>query len=343
MPSRTLLASLVLAVSLSPRAGAQEPSAPSSSPTFLEYQGTPNKPGSGHFVALLAGDEEYRSEEALPMLARILSTHHGFKTRVLFSQNPDTGEIDPEEQTYVPGLEVLNEADAVVLFWRFRELPDASMAHFVRYLESGKPLLAIRTSTHAFFYTRNKESRYARYSWENKDWPGGFGQQILGDTWIAHHGDHGKESTRGVLEPENFQHPVLRGVLDVWGPTDVYAIKNLPPQARVLLRGQILQGMTKDAAPVQDERNQPMMPITWYQEQDNEGNARRTVTSTIGAATDLESEDLRRLFVNAIYWGLGLEAQIPPGGSKSTLVGPYDPSDFGFKTHRKGLRPIDLR
>jgi len=80
-------------------------------------------PGKGKHIVLISGDEEYRSEEALPMLARILATHHGFKCTVLFAVDPKTGVIDPECQTNIPGLEQLQSADLMVLFTRFRELP----------------------------------------------------------------------------------------------------------------------------------------------------------------------------------------------------------------------------
>ena len=87
------------------------------------------KPGTanGKRIVLLAGDEEYRSEESLPMLAKILSQRHGFQCTVLFSVNPQDGTIDPGNQTNVPGLHLLDSADLVILQFRFRELPDAAM------------------------------------------------------------------------------------------------------------------------------------------------------------------------------------------------------------------------
>ena len=120
---------------------------------------------------------------------------------------------------------------------RFRELPDEQMKHFVDYLNAGKPIIALRTSTHAFKYDLNKQSPYARYDWHSKDWPGGFGQQVLGETWVDHHGNHGKESTRGVINEAFKDNPVLRGVADLWVPTDVYAVTHLPKDAQVLVWG----------------------------------------------------------------------------------------------------------
>ena len=83
--------------------------------------------GKGKHIVLVSGDEEYRSEEALPMLAQIFSQHHGFKCTVLFAIDPKTGEVDPENISNIPGLEQLQTADLMVLFTRFRELPDVQM------------------------------------------------------------------------------------------------------------------------------------------------------------------------------------------------------------------------
>lgn len=300
-------------------------------------------PGQGKHIVLLAGDEEYRSEESMPMLARILAERHGFKCTVLFSTNKETGLIDPEEQTNVPGMHFLDEADMLVCFFRFRELPDEDMAHFVKYVEAGKPILGIRTATHAFSYSRDKESPYARYTWAGGPWDGGFGRQILGETWISHHGHHGKQSTRGLPEAANKMHPVLTGVRDVWGPTDVYGIKGLPEDATVLLRGQVLTGMDPDSSVLEGPKNAPMMPIAWSRELPRaNGNTQRIICSTIGASVDCKSADLRRLFVNACYWGMGMEQAID--GTRSVeVVGSYEPTMFGFGKYTRGVRASDFR
>ncbi len=295
-------------------------------------------PGAGRHVVLVAGDDEYRSEEALPVLARILARHHGFRCTVLFPIDPATGAITPDFQTNVPGLHQLDDADLMVCFLRFRELPDEDMAHFARYVESGNPLVGLRTATHAFRYEREPDSAYRRYGWRSDEWPGGFGRRFLGETWVAHHGHHDSESTRALVEPGREDHPILRGVDDAWGPTDVYAVGTLPPDALVLLRGQVLAGMRPDSLPVADGLNEPMMPLVWVRELGAEGQ--RVVCSTIGAAVDLESEGLRRVLVNACYWALGLEGEIP-AHSRVDVVGDFEPTPFGFGTYVKGRRPTD--
>src|SRR5689334_6616270 len=232
---------------------------------WVLYQGTAG-PGVGKQIVFLAGDEEYRSEEGLPMLAKILAYRHGFKCTVLFPINPADGTIDPTTLTNIPGMTALDSADLCVMALRFRELPDEQMKHFVDYLERGKPIIALRTSTHAFSYERNKQSPYAKFDWRNKDWPGGFGQQVLGETWVDHHGSHGKESTRGVISDASKDHPVLRGVTDLWAPTDVYSVAHLPKDATVLVWGQVLSGMNPNDPPVAGAKNNPMMPLVWVRQ-----------------------------------------------------------------------------
>jgi hypothetical protein len=69
--------------------------------------------------------------------------------------------------------------------------------------------------------------------------------------------------------------------------------------------------------------------------------------TTLGASTDLASAGVRRLLVNAVYWSLGLDEEIPPAGAAVDLVGPFEPTQYGFRgtaEHlEKGLRPSDLR
>lgn len=300
-------------------------------------------PGRGKHIVLLSGDEEYRSEEALPMLAKILAERHGFKCTVVFPINPDDGTINPNISTNLPGIEALDSADLCVMALRFRELPDAKMKHFVDYLNAGKPIIGLRTSTHAFNYTRNKNSPYAKFSYNNKDWAGGFGQQVLGETWINHHGNHGKESTRGVINEALAAHPILKGVKDVWGPSDVYGVVNLPKDAQVLMWGQVLAGMNPSDPPLEGPKNNPMMPLVWVRNYTGEsGKASKIFTTTMGAATDLESEDLRRLVINASYWATGLEKQIPVKAD-ATAVGEYKPTPFGFGKFKPGIKPDELK
>ncbi len=300
---------------------------------WVVYEPAADK-ANGKHVVLLAGDEEYRSEESMPMLGKLLSQRHGFKCTVLFSQN-DQGVIDPNNSTNIPGFHLLGSADLVVNSFRFRELPDADMKHFVEYLDSGKPMMVVRTATHAFNYTRNKQSPYASYSWTSKG--GGFGGMTVGETWTYHHGDHGKESSRGLLDGQNQKHPILKGVVDVWGPTDVYGVNpDFPKDATVLLWGQTLVGMNPTDAP---NLKKAIMPLVWLRDyKAPSGKSAKILCSTIGAATDLASEDLRRLFVNATFSLTGLPV---PDRAEVTPIGTFTPTRFGFNSYVKGVKVSD--
>jgi len=309
--------------------------------TFPGKQG----PGHGKRIVLISGDEEYRSEQALPQLARILAERHGFDCTVLFAIDPETGSVNPARLDNIPGLETLKAADLMILFMRFRDLPDAQMKHIVDYLDSGRPIVAMRTATHAFDFKKNKT--YERYTWNNKEtkWEGGFGRQILGETWVNHHGRHAVQSTRAIIAKGQEKHPILRGIAsgDIWVPTDVYAVRlPLPGDSQPLLLGAVLEGMKPEDAPVAGKQNEPMMPIAWTKTYtSSSGKTGRVFTTTMGSAQDIANEGLRRLLVNASYWALGMERQIPER-SNVDLVGPYHPLAFGFGGFKKGLKPSEI-
>lgn len=299
-------------------------------------------PGKGKSVVLISGDEEYRSEEALPQLAKILATRHGFNCTVLFAVDK-TGTIDPTVTSNIPGLDALRKADLMILFTRFRELPADQMEEIANYVDSGRPIIGMRTATHAF---KIKEGHpFVGYSFDNKRWEGGFGRQVLGETWLNHHGKHGSQSTRGEVAPGAESHPILKGIKsgDIWGPTDVYGVRlPLPGDSKPLVLGRVLTGMKADDAPLEGVKNAPMMPVAWVKSYTSKADKTgRVFATTMGASQDLSSEGVRRMLVNAAYWATGLEAQIPDKSDVS-LVGDYKPTPFGFGKHAKGLRPADL-
>ena len=300
--------------------------------TFLLFANWLTFEGKGKHIVLVSGDDEYRSEQMMPQLARILSKHHGFKTTVLFALDPD-GTVNPERKDNIPGLEALKTADLMILFTRFRDLPDEQMKYIADYVEAGKPIVAIRTATHAFEVKPGKT--YEKWSWKG----GGFGREVLGETWIAHHGKHKFQSTRGRFAPGAAQHPILRGIRDgeIWGPTDVYTVTNpLPGDSKPLLFGEVLEGMGEKDKAVAGPQNSPMMPVAWTKS--HKGG--RIFTTTMGSSQDFQNEAFRRLLVNASYWALGMEGKIP-AKAKVEIVGKYEPTAFGFGTFLKGKRPED--
>jgi type 1 glutamine amidotransferase len=296
-------------------------------------------PGKGKRVVLVSGDEEYRSEQAMPQLAKILAERHGFDCTVLFAIDPKDGTINPNVQSNIPGLETLANADLMILMTRFRDLPDAQMKHIVDYVDSGRPIVALRTATHAFDIKTSPT--YKKWGWNNKDkeWEGGFGRQILGETWIAHHGRHAVESTRGIFAAGQEGHPILRGIKsgEIWGPTDVYRVRlPLPADTQTLVLGAVLTGMNESDPPLEGAKNDPMMPVAWTRQQ-----TRRVFTTTMGSAQDLLNGPFRRMVVNSVYWALKLENRIDPK-SNVDIVGDYKPLPFKFNGHQPGVKVSDL-
>lgn len=312
--------------------------------TSVSYPATAGT-GQGRHVVFLAGDEEYRSEEGLPMLAKILSQRHGFKCTVLFSVDPD-GTINPKNGRSLSDPAVLDTADAIVMLLRFRAWPDEVMARFDRLLKAGKPIVALRTSTHAFSGFP-KGSPWESWNYNNE---GGFGKRVLGETWLTHWGRHKVEATRGAIEPSQRSHPVLRAVAGIFGDTDVYEAYP-PADATILVRGVVLAGMAPDSPPAEYRKarvtdkqvqgvNDPPMPVVWTRLHKNEaGTTNRVLTTTLGSATDLENEAVRRLVINGVYWGLGLDV---PARADVSYVDEYRPSFYGFEGFRKGLRASDF-
>lgn len=302
----------------------------------IVYQGK-DGPGKGKHIVFLSGDEEYRSEEGLPMLAKILSQRHGFKCTVLFSVDKE-GKINPEKGESLSHPEALDSANAIVMLLRFRHWDADTMKRFDALVKKGTPIIALRTSTHAFAGVQGDFSSYDK-----------FGENVLGEEWVSHWGGHKSEATKGVIEPENKDHPVLRGITDIFGDTDVYEAYP-PADAKILVRGAVLKGMKPDA-PLADYKkkrasdgqeqgvNSPMMPVAWAREYKHDnGKTSHILCTTMGAATDLQNEGLRRLVVNGVYWGLGMDV---PAKANVEYVDPFYPTDYGFGSYRKGIVPAD--
>ena len=292
-------------------------------------------PGAGKRIVLLAGVEEYRSEEALPQLAKILSERHGFQCTVVFSINKTTGLIDPNTKDNEPGIEALDTADLCITLLRFRAWPDDQMKHFVDYVAAGKPLIGLRTSTHAFNGIKGQYSSFNKY-----------GQDVLGEGWVNHWGKHKSEATRGKIEPGSEKDSLLNGVTDIFGDTDVYEAYP-PADAKILARGIVLKGMKPEDEPADYKKkratdkaeqgiNDPAMPVIWTR---THAGKNKILTTTMGSATDLANESLRRIIVNAAYSFTGLEV---PATADVTLIGDYKPSFYGFNGFIKDVKPADL-
>ena len=378
-------------------AGCAAPESPPEveSPHIVRYEPADGT-GNGLHVVLVSGDEEYRSEEALTMMGRMLSTHHGFRCTVLFAVDPETGIVNPTVNNNIPGTEHLDDADLMFIQTRWRRLPPEQMAPIDRYLAAGKPVIAIRTATHAFAPSEElhrqvlgylREVRRAEdpesvelpdidpaawgpydhygdgYTGPRQEWRDGFGRLVVGERWVAHHGRHKHESTRGVIAEEAADHPILRGVDgdQIWSAADVYTVRlPLPGDSMPLVYGKVMArpgeideedsryGMRPtDDQPV-DEKNDPMMPVAWtktYQIPDGERG--RVFSTTLGSSTDLLESGVRQLLVNAVYWALEDEGAIPVEGATADLVGEFDPTRYNLDPSEywveRNMKPADYR
>ncbi len=337
MSLRFLLTPLVAAVLLvvatvNPLAAAPAPS--------ITYEARPG-PGAGRHLVFLTGDEEYRGEEGLPMLAKILSQRHGFRCTVLFALDPD-GTINPDASASIGGSAALDTADGMVLALRFRRWPDADMARFAAAVARGVPIVALRTSTHAFRFPAGHPTAYAAFN--------DFGRNVLGENWVSHWGANRRGATRGIIEPGAEHDVILQGVSDIFGDSGVYET-HPTADAKILARGQVLAGMKPTDGPDTTQRkvrqadkieqgiNDPMMPIAWTRlNQNANGKTNRVFCTTMGAATDLLSEGLRRMVINAVLWGFALEI---PAQTEVRFVDPFEPAAYAFKGYRRGLTPED--
>jgi len=305
-------------------------------PNGVVYQGKAG-PGSGKHVVLIAGDHEYRTEETLPALARILAKHYGFKCTVLFTTDPSTGFITPGS-SHISGMEALKTADLMVVGLRFQDFKQQQMQHFADYIDAGRPVVGLRTSTHAFKI--RKDRPFAKYSfrYSGKEFSGGFGRHILGETWAGHYGRNHATSTRFLIEKDQTSHPILRGVKDVWvqsGAYQAYPIEG----SRVLAKSQVLAGMSPKAKP-QDGKQ--LMAAAWVRTyRSASGKSGRVFATTHGASEDILNEGFRRMLVNAHLWCLGMDDAIKADGNVS-FVGGYNPVTFGFGGYRKGVKPADI-
>jgi uncharacterized protein len=257
-------------------------------------QATPRAP----HIVFVTGDDEYRSEITMPMIAAILEKSHGFTTSVAYARPK------PQTKDNIEGLEVLATADLLVMFTRFRALPDEQLQHILQYVESGKPIVGLRTSTHAFLYPEG----HPRQGLND-----GFGREVFGQNWITHHGS--QSSTDVAVHAANAAHPVLRGVGAFHARSWLYHVAPLNGEAAV-----VLDGTTVNSNKVGRLAEFPAtQPVAWTREYKKS----RVFFTTLGHPDDFAQESMRRLLINAIYWGL--QRDIPAGGTNAATVGPYDP------------------
>lgn len=307
--------------------------------TPLIYVGSEG-PLLGRRVVLVAGDDEYRSEQCLPQLARILAFHHGAHCTVLFPIEPDGEAIDPEIRHNIPGLDALSQADLLVLFTSRQSLPAAQMQDIADYVEAGKPIVGLRTAMCAFAF--DSGSPFASWSWDAPD--GGFGRRVLGKSVAVDRDGPDLRRARGVLADGAADHCVLTGIdpSAIWSDLDISMLDTpLSDGCTTLLDGDV--GSPVDPGAAAKVRSRSRLPIAWLREMPTRGNQRQRVFATaVGSAAEFAQADSRRLLVNASVWALGREDAIT-ADLNIALVGDYSPRPSGVGQHERGVQPRDLR
>jgi nicotinamidase-related amidase/type 1 glutamine amidotransferase len=224
-----------------------------------------------HLVLIIA-ESEYQTARTLPDFAL---KHLGKDFRVSTVYGSETDAYD------LPGIEVLNEADLALISVRRRALSSRQMAIVHKYIDSGKPLVGIRTASHAFSLRGSKPPEGCA-TWES------FDPDVFGGHYTNHHGDGPKveiKAAEGAAE-----HPILTGVnlQDLRGNGSLYKVSPLAKTAMPLLLGSI--------------PDKPAEPVLWTNTTKSGG---RVVYTSLGHPDDFKEEAFNRLLRNAIHWASG--------------------------------------
>lgn len=234
------------------------------------------KPAS-HIVFLISKDPlNYEADRTVPPFAEMLRKQYGFKVTVL------SGEGKHGSYRY-KGLDIIKDADLLVVFCRRLALPFDQMDMIKNYLRAGKPLVGLRTANHGFS-VRDEVSDGFEGWW-------GFVPDILG---CENRGYEAEElGTIVNVVPRSASHPILRGI----DPTNwksngqVYKVKPLIDDSMVVL----LTGQPKG---IEDNE-----PIAWTRQTAHKS---RVFYTSLGYPDDFEVAAFRTLVVNAIHWALGI-------------------------------------
>ncbi len=248
-------------------------------------------------VVFVTGDDEYRSEITMPMLARILEEQYGMRTTVAYARPI------PQTKDNIEGLEALESADLLVMFTRFRALPEGQLQRILAFVESGKPLIGLRTTTHAFLYPEGHPRRALN---------DGFGRDVFGQKWITHHGAQSR--TAVALAADQRAHQILNGVEPFEARSWLYHVTPLHEVDTVLL-----QGTSLNSNKAGREAEYPLtQPVAWTRRY----KGAPVFFTTLGHPADFTHASMRRLVVNAVLWALG--RPVPAAGAAVDVPGGYE-------------------
>ncbi len=225
-------------------------------------------------VVFLSAESEYHAAEILPEFARKLEMKHGMCCEIL------QGSTDPNSahRHDISGMEILDNADLVVIFVRRRALPAQQMKYLREYLDRGGPLIGLRTASHAFDSRGSGPAGHV-------DWPE-FDHDVLGGNYHNHHGSGPVTTVTMAAGAE--KHPILAGVtLPFTSYVSLYKTRPLATTTTPLLIGTI-----------PDKESEP---VAWT----NRHSRSRVFYTSLGHPDDFKNAAFRRLLVNAVFWAIG--------------------------------------
>jgi nicotinamidase-related amidase/type 1 glutamine amidotransferase len=217
-------------------------------------------------VAILVSDDHYDADKTLPQFGQMLRERFDCHVSVLHGEGTSN----------ISGTDELAEADCLVLYVRRLALPKEQLAAVRNYVERGKPLVALRTASHAFNVLGKAQPHQA-------EWPE-FDADVLGGNYHGHGAN--EAGTEVALVPTMTDHPILAGIEpQAWhSPGSLYNVSPLKPDCTVLMIG--------SAAGVQE-------PITWTRTQNG-----RMVYTALGHPDDFQQPQFRTLLANMIFWAM---------------------------------------
>ncbi len=224
-------------------------------------------------LVLIVAESEYQTAQTLPAFA-LKHLGKDFRVSAVFGSETDAHDL--------PGLDVLNDADLALISVRRRALPIKQMEIIRKFAALGKPLVGIRTASHAFSLRGTKPPEGCTI-WET------FDPDIFGGHYTNHHGDGPKVEIKTADGAAG--HPILSGVAvaELRGNGSLYKVSPLEKSATPLLIGSI--------------PDTPAEPVLWTNVTEAGG---RVVYTSLGHPDDFKEEAFNRLLSNAIHWAAGL-------------------------------------
>lgn len=238
-------------------------------------------------LALLVAEDEYKTEESLPKFA---AQYLGRDYRVSFVFGSDADRHD------IPGIEVLDNADALLVSVRRRPLPAAQLDHVRKFVAAGKPVIGIRTASHAFAPSRGKPLGAGIAQWAD------FDQVVFGGNYTNHHANDSLPAVTAISGSE--RHPLLAGVkLDKYvSPGSLYKVSPLLPGTQVVLSGTV--------------PDYPSEPVAWTRVRADGG---RSFYTSLGHVGDFAQEAFCRSLFNGINWACGVNGTPPAAEWTATM------------------------